>query len=281
MSKVILIEGNRDAFISKASVDKFKSDARSDNFDIKNAKQYFKSTYKIVENYNNTNEAKFTIIPDEKKMGKKVVQVKQINERHDELLEKLHNKRQSTHVVKKLHTRNGDKLMDDINDEYNNLVKMTKMPVPSPDDILKNPEQYKNVINMVLKNSLSGKLGKKHPFIKYFTLLSEKMAELGIIAAPDGPDAEMLENLTNSIQTHVTSPQAALNLVNKMEDYRLDKEDSERNQSNNHSPNNQTANNQTANNHSPNKEQQSEPSNIYEVRGKQINNDDTDTEDEE
>ena len=75
------------------------------------------------------------------------------------------------------------KLDNDIILEYSKIVRMFKFAsnIPSPKDVFAKPNEYKEAINFIMNdgNSMIGKLPPSHPYVRYFTLLKEKMDRLG------------------------------------------------------------------------------------------------------
>jgi hypothetical protein len=74
------------------------------------------------------------------------------------------------------------KLDNDIIIEYSKIIRMFKFAsnIPSPKDIFAKPNEYKEAINFVMNdsNSMIGKLPSSHPYVRYFTLLKEKMEKI-------------------------------------------------------------------------------------------------------
>ena len=91
-----------------------------------------------------------------------------------------------------------DNVSDEILKEYNNLRKVSKMPVPEPSEILSNPEQYKPLLNMVLNNQMINQIGVNHPYIKYFKLISDK---LNIQSTDPKPELIDTNTIPNKIST--------------------------------------------------------------------------------
>lgn len=76
------------------------------------------------------------------------------------------------------------KLDNDIIAEYSKILRMTKInsgiTIPSPKDIYSKPNEYKNDIDFLMNdtNGLKNKLPSDHPYIKYFTLIKEKLEKM-------------------------------------------------------------------------------------------------------
>jgi hypothetical protein len=173
----VYIEGNKNGFISKNSIDKFKKNIKlklpTDNINIEEFSQYIKYNYelKIIEK---TNEyIRFNI--EEKKVDIKISQ----NENEKKI---LHNKIKLL-KSKRLNSSNIELKSDtsivpsSIMKEYLKLLKMipNQMLIPKPEEILSKPEEYKLTIPLFLNNSYVKKLPKNHPYIKYFKLIAKEL----------------------------------------------------------------------------------------------------------
>jgi len=71
--------------------------------------------------------------------------------------------------------RANENVSSEILSEYMKLKQISKMPIPEPNEILANPEEYKPVIAMVLQNSMMKQLSSSHPYVRYFRLIAEKL----------------------------------------------------------------------------------------------------------
>jgi hypothetical protein len=197
----VLIEGNKDGFNSKSAVEKFKDyvkkNSNSSDLSLLNTSNYVKPNYKlkfISKNdtcikYNITNKDETTQItkdPNELKDRKQIFNAK---------LKLLEQKR--TNVNVKNLSLNKDTVPKEISDEYKKLMKVSKVPVPEPLEILKNPEQHKPLVMAVLHNNITAGLAINHPYKKYFTLLAK---HLGIGADYKMPE---MDNIFKSMNPEV------------------------------------------------------------------------------
>ena len=71
------------------------------------------------------------------------------------------------------------------------LKKISKMPIPEPNEIFANPEQYKPVISMLLQNNMMNQLKSDHPYVRYFKLIAEK---IGVDMSLPIPTQDFLSN---------------------------------------------------------------------------------------
>ena len=58
---------------------------------------------------------------------------------------------------------------------YKILSATIKVPIPSPKDVLLNPDYYKSIIISALNNEYVNKLDSKHPYLVYFKLLAKTL----------------------------------------------------------------------------------------------------------
>ena len=169
LPKNVCIEGDKDGFNSKIAIDKFKTrvkqmDIKYDKLDLEELqKKYIKSDFKLELIKHHHNEKNIIIKISHKVDNKKLLKEK---------LKLMKNNRTNTEYHK---AKLDENVPDDILKEYNNLRKVSKMPVPSPSEILSNPEQYKPLLNIILNNQMINQMGANHPYIRYFKLISEKL----------------------------------------------------------------------------------------------------------
>jgi len=176
----VFIDGDKSAFVSKSAVDKFKQSVKSNpTFNlVELVSKYVKSDYNIELVSSENMEWKFKI---SKKPVEKTSQPKTEKEQRRELLKARINMMANARTNRDLHKAKSSGNVDkEILTEYQKLLKITKMPIPEPSEILAKPEEYKPIISAVLGNPMM-KQQKSHPYVKYFSLLAEK---LGVSALP-------------------------------------------------------------------------------------------------
>lgn len=173
----VYIDGDKSCFVSKIAVDKFKHTIRSCgtenpiDLDVLSSK-YIKPEFKLELVNKNYNEYKFKII--KKEIPEKISEKTSSRE----LLRAKLNLMSKTRTNSNYHkAKSSDLVNDEILSEYNKLLKVSKMPIPEPSEILSKPDEYKPIISMVLQNQMIKQLGSTHPYVKYFKLLAK---ELGI-----------------------------------------------------------------------------------------------------
>lgn len=171
------IDGDKTGFNSKIAIDKFKKSVKTNNNinidELKN--KYIKNDYNLDLINKTDTEIKFKLYP---KLINNITNNEEDKKRKREMLKQkikmLSNNR--TNVGYDI-AKNDNNVSDELLKLYNKLVKISKLPIPNPAEVLKNPDQYKTMISMILGNKMMKQLGKTHPYVKYFTLLG---LELGI-----------------------------------------------------------------------------------------------------
>lgn len=172
LTKYVFIEGDKAGFNSKIAIDKFKTcvrkmDESKSQLNLEELqKKYIKPDYKLeIIKYdpNNKDIIMKILVNNKYEQNRKVLKEK---------IKLLKKERTNSDYYK---AKQDNNVSDEILKEYNNLRKMTKMPVPEPSEILSNPDQYKPILSMVLNNQMVNQMGTNHPYIKYFKLIAEKL----------------------------------------------------------------------------------------------------------
>ena len=173
LPKYVFIEGNKEGFNSKMAVEKFKTcvkkmDMESGKLNLEELqKKYIKPEYKLeLVKHELTDQnivVKLSLIekPIDKDSNRKLLKEKLKTMRKDR------NKFDSYKV--------NDEDSNDIFKEYINLKKTCKLPVPEPNEILSNPDQYRPLLNIILNNKMMNQMGANHPYIRYFRLIANKL----------------------------------------------------------------------------------------------------------
>jgi hypothetical protein len=176
--KTVQINGDKNGFNSKTAVDKFKQAVKlNNNFDlVELSKRFVRDGYQLdLENSLNdeyTFNIKQVITPP---TNSSQTQVDETAKRRELLKAKIHsmNQLRTSEFSKK--TKSGVNVPEDILSEYKKLVKVSKLPIPEPSEVLSNPEKYKSIISMVLENSMLKSLPQFHPYIKYCKLIAKQL----------------------------------------------------------------------------------------------------------
>lgn len=170
----IFIEGDNDGFNSQNAKFKFKQTVKQQ---LQNNNAFFSSDYsKYFNKYvKDDYELKFKSFKDGNvtvSLNKKVVPKNNFTRR--ELLKSkikmMSDKRTNANYYK---AKNSDVVPSDVLDMYNKASKLSNVPIPEPDEILKHPEQYKFLVESMLSNPDFSK--NNTPYFKYFKLLGDKL----------------------------------------------------------------------------------------------------------
>jgi len=188
----VFIDGDKSTFVSKAAVDKFKQSIKSNPSSVLEelCVKYVKPEYKLELVSSDANEFKYKIITRPVQKPKKE---KTEKEQRRELLKAKLNLMANERTNRDYHKAKTSGNVDhEILVEYQKLKKMTKMAIPEPSEILANPEQYRPMLSMVLSNPIMKQHGSSHPYVRYFTLLAEKIGATEFVQQPT--------NLPNGIE---------------------------------------------------------------------------------
>jgi hypothetical protein len=197
---VVCIDGDKSAFVSKAAVDKFKQSIKSNPNSVLEelVEKYVKPEYKLELVSSDNNEFKYKVIVKPVQKSKREKTEKE--QRHELLKAKL-NLMANARTNRDYHkAKNSGNVDQEILVEYQKLKKMTKMAIPEPGEILANPEQYRPMLSMVLSNSIMKQHGSSHPYVRYFTLLAEKIGATEFVPEPTENFGSQQTNLSNGIE---------------------------------------------------------------------------------
>lgn len=209
-SIAVHIDGDKTAFISKNSLEKFKQTIKSNSsFKLSElVEKYVKPEYnlEIISTYNNEFKYKIVVKSIQKSKTEKTettekTEKTETEKKHELLKAKLNlmaNSRTNSDYYKAKSSGNVD---DNILDEYQKLKKITKMAIPEPSEILKNPEEYKHMISMILSNSIMKQYGNTHPYVRYFKLLAEKIGATEILPIP----TQNFDSLQNTVPNYINN----------------------------------------------------------------------------
>ena len=164
----IILDGDKTAFNSKSALVKFKDFVREDG-SLNDCTKFIKPEYKILLEEKTDNLRRYKIVlkdvnKDVDKDKKEILKAK---------LKLMADSR--TNIGVRHLSLNKDTVPKEISDEYRKLMKISKIPVPEPVEILKNQEQYKPLVMGVLQNGITATLASNHPYKNYFKLLAKHM----------------------------------------------------------------------------------------------------------
>lgn len=173
----VFIDGDKSAFVSKAAVDKFKQAVKSTQSvnlsDLVN--KYVKPEFSLELLSGEDGEWKFRVVTKQVVKQNKPQREKTESEQRRELLRAKLNLMASARTNKDYRkAKSAGNVDHEILVEYQKLIKMTKMPIPEPSEILAKPDEYRPIISAVLGNQMM-KQQKSHPYVRYFTLIAEKL----------------------------------------------------------------------------------------------------------
>jgi len=186
----IILDGDKTAFNSKSALVKFKDFVREDG-SLNDCTKFIKPEYKILLEEKTDNLRRYKIVlkdvnKDVDKDKKEILKAK---------LKLMADSR--TNIGVRHLSLNKDTVPKEISDEYRKLMKISKIPVPEPVEILKNQEQYKSLVMGVLQNGITATLASNHPYKNYFKLLAKHM---GIGADYKMPNMDnILKSMTPSV----------------------------------------------------------------------------------
>ena len=174
----VFIEGDKNAFSSKSAIIKFKDYVKKNIiFNIEDLQNKY-----INYNY------KLELI---EKTDEKII----FNTTIKEIINKVNNKKIIKNKINDMKLSRIKSDDSDIFNLYNKLKKLnSNIPLPSPDDIKKEPEKYKPIVSAIT-TTLNKKLGSNNNYIKYFKLLN---AELEHIEVPE-PEPTITNEITEII----------------------------------------------------------------------------------
>ncbi len=202
----VFIDGDKSAFVSKAAVDKFKQAVKSTQSvnlsDLVN--KYVKPEFSLELLSGEDSEWKFRVVTRQVIKQNKPQREKTESEQRRELLRAKLNLMASARTNKDYRkAKSAGNVDHEILVEYQKLIKMTKMPIPEPSEILAKPDEYRPIISAVLGNPMM-KQQKSHPYVRYFTLIAEKLGIGSMVpmyeqtSQPEQSAQPSLENLMKS-----------------------------------------------------------------------------------
>lgn len=191
----VFIDGDKSNFVSKLSINKFKQKVKQPDFqldDLNNISSlYLKPKYLFHFISHENNDYKFEIIKKPKDTPKpkpkETVEMDEKGKLRELMRSKINlmTKNRTNHDYHK--AKLSGKVDEEILEEYAKLKKVSKIPVPDPYEVINDPEQYKPIISMVLNNDIMNTLGKSHSYIKYFTLLANKIGATAMLNPATAP----------------------------------------------------------------------------------------------
>lgn len=193
MSLSVYIEGDRSLFLSKTAIERFKKDIKEKKPDMLNFQSYLKEGYS------------FKIIVKDNTITATIISTK------DELLEEKRKLlRQRLNRSKSIVMKNEEKekldslkrvLPDKLFKTYKDLVSKFQMPnIPSPDDMIKNPDRYRQQISTIMStlNKVSDDNVANNAIKKYFNAMGNFLGVEPNSVAPNLVESEISHTHTNN-----------------------------------------------------------------------------------
>lgn len=176
----VYVEGDKNGFNSKSALQKFKLAIKeTPEYNLFELKQKFVKEDYLLELVSKTDtDVKFTLStksshnPEQPSVDNEKSELKNKREVLKARIEMMRKNRTNESYHK---AKTSVAVPKEILDEYLKLKKIAKVPIPEPAEILENPDQYKQMLTMVLGNSMMKQLGANHPYNKYFKLLAKKL----------------------------------------------------------------------------------------------------------
>ena len=167
--KTVEITGDKNGFVSKTAIDRFKQEIKSDDkFKLGELKKkYIKDDYQLTEESKSLVNYKFSV--------SKILQKDPLESKRELFRAKLHNMRQQRTNSFYHKARASTNVPDDILREYKKLTQMSKVPIPEPSEILADPDQYRPIVSAVLGNTMMKTLPKTHSYVKYFKMIAKEI----------------------------------------------------------------------------------------------------------
>ena len=168
LRKAVTINGDKTGFNSKSAVDKFKDCVKNtstvDLEDLK--KRFIKSDYVLEIESQTETSVEFKITNNHE------LELKRSRELLKAKINLMSNNRTNVNYYK---AKSSKKVPDEILKEYTRLIKISKIPVPEPSEVLSKPEEYKPIIRSLISAPMTKQLGTTHPYSKYFKLLAKEL----------------------------------------------------------------------------------------------------------
>ena len=188
--KSIIIEGDKTLFSSKAAIDRLKRDLREDNKEKLAINNYLNEgwTYKIISNTDT--QIKIEIVKEEKEEKEETKDEKHEKEEKRKILkEKLKMARINKLSPVQIKQNLKNKVPADLLESYLKLKKVQlKVPVPSPDMVLSNPDEFTKIIQTMIQ-SFGMFNGTNNPIVNYYRLLAKHL-DLPTTFTPPKPNEQ-------------------------------------------------------------------------------------------
>lgn len=165
--KNVYINGDRNAFLTKNAVDRFKNDLKKEI--VKDPSAYLKDGWRYEFNNNNDNQhIHINLIKDENKDKKEISKNKVLLQvRLSDLANQRKNENQLRHHLQKQKKNDGKKVPEDLIDAYLHAKKVTRNPIIDPTLVCDNLDGYWQHVN----GTVQGVGNASNPFANYYRML--------------------------------------------------------------------------------------------------------------
>jgi hypothetical protein len=179
MSVNVLIEGDRNLFISKAAVDRFKKEVRTTKPDMIDVKKYLKEGYTFAFDKNaqeGTVSAKIITIQEEAELNR----ADMLAEKRKNLRSRLRNAQTARSQTPKQKLASLKRSVPEkLFNSYFNLISKYQLPgIPAPDEVINNVDKYRTQIATIMgtMGSVSDNNVVSNEIKHYFNTLGEYLS---------------------------------------------------------------------------------------------------------
>jgi hypothetical protein len=179
MSVNVLIEGDRNLFISKAAVDRFKKEIRTTKPDMIDVKKYLKEGYTFAFDKNapeGTVSARIITLQEEAELNR----ANMLAEKRKNLRSRLRNAQTARSQTPKQKLASLKRSVPEkLFNSYFNLISKYQLPgIPAPDEVINNVDKYRTQIATIMgtMGNVSDNNAVSNEIKHYFNTLGEYLS---------------------------------------------------------------------------------------------------------
>jgi hypothetical protein len=179
MSVNVLINGDRNMFISKAAIDRFKKDIRVTKPDMIDVKKYLQEGYTFAFDKNapeGTVSAKIITLAEEEALNR----ADMLAEKRKNLKSRLNNAQTARSQIPKQKLASLKRsIPEKLFNSYFNLISRYQLPgIPAPDEVINNVDKYVTQIATIMgtMGNVSDNNAVSNDIKKYFSTLGEYLS---------------------------------------------------------------------------------------------------------
>jgi hypothetical protein len=179
MSVNVLINGDRNMFISKAAIDRFKKDIRVTKPDMIDVKKYLQEGYTFAFDKNapeGTVSAKIITLAEEEALNR----ADMLAEKRKNLKSRLNNAQTARSQIPKQKLASLKRSVPEkLFNSYFNLISRYQLPgIPAPDEVINNVDKYVTQIATIMgtMGNVSDNNAVSNDIKKYFSTLGEYLS---------------------------------------------------------------------------------------------------------